>query len=295
MKFFAFFMPVILMLLAGCPSQEKSSKLTVAAGLPPVAGIASAIGKDRVTVVSMLPEGRTPHDFAPRSSTMSDAAKASILLSTGMPFENKIANFMKQQNRKICDVSKDIRRIAFHDGGNHDHHHHEGCSHDDHDPHVWLSPANATIIADNILAEFVAADPENQAFYRENHRLLKEELAMIDREISAKLAPFKGRKFFVYHPAFGYFADAYGLTQRAIELNGREATPVQLAKITKEAKDNNISTIFIQEQFNPGSAKALARQISGNAVPLDPLAADICANLKKMAQALEAGFKTEKK
>ena len=138
-------------------------------------------------------------------------------------------------------------------------------------------------------------DPVNAVSYRKNLKDFSIKLKKIDQEISAKLTPYKGRTFFVYHPAFGYFANAYGLKQRAIELNGREASPAQLAQITKEAKAGNISTIFIQEQFNPGSAKALARQIGGVAAPLDPLAADICENFIKIARSLESGFNAEKK
>ncbi|MBO7328266.1 MAG: zinc ABC transporter substrate-binding protein [Lentisphaeria bacterium] len=283
------------LLLTGCPSAENNEKTAVAAGLPPVAEIAAVIGGEKINVIQMLPQGRTPHDFAPRTSTMRDAAKAKILLTTGMPFENKIADFMRQHKRIICDVSLGIERIAFDDGGTHEHKHHDGCSHDDHDPHVWLSPVNALIIAQNIYNQLVSLDPENAIYYKENFETFSEKLKDIDREISAKLAPYKGKTFFVYHPAFGYFAHAYNLKQRAIELNGREASPAQLAQITKEAKEGNIHTIFIQEQFNPGSARALARQIGGIAAPLDPLAADICENFRKMAQALETGFNSEKK
>lgn len=283
------------LILSGCPAPDKNKKVTVAAGLPPIAKIAAEIGGKNIDIIQMLPQGRTPHDFVPRTSTMSDAAKAKILLSTGMPFENKIADFMRQQKRKVCDVSAGIKRIAFNDGGNHNHKHHDGCSHDDHDPHVWLSPANALIIAENICNEFVLLDPVNAVSYRKNLEIFSKKLKEIDRETAEKLAPYKGRTFFVYHPAFGYFANAYGLKQRAIELNGREASPAQLAQITKEAKAGNISTIFIQEQFNPGSAKALARQIGGVAAPLDPLAADICENFIKIARSLESGFNAEKK
>lgn len=285
----------VLALFTGCLPQKKSDKLTVAAGLPPVAGIVSAIGGDRVNVISILPQGRTPHDFAPRTATIKEVSGAAVLFSTGMPFENKVADFVKKQNRKVCDVSAGIERIAFHDGGNHDHHHHDGCTHDDHDPHVWLSPKNAEIIAGNVLHELVLLDPANESYYRENYNKLCSKLTELDKETSRKLAPYKGRTFFVYHPAFGYFAHAYGLKQRAIELNGREATPAQLAQITKEAQAENISTIFVQEQFNPGSAQALARQINGVAVPLDPLAQDVCENFKKIAESLETGFNTGKK
>ena len=284
-----------ILLCSGCPEQQKSDKLTVAAGLPPVAGIVSAIGGDKVNVISVLPQGRTPHDFTPRTATIKEVSGASVLFSTGMPFENKIAEFVKKQNHRVCDVSAGIDRIAFHDGSLHDHHHHDGCSSDDHDPHIWLSPANARKIAENVCNELISLDPANESYYRENCKKLCDKLTELDKKNAVKLAPHKGKTFFVYHPAFGYFANAYGLKQRAIELNGREATPAQLAKITQEAKECGISTVFVQEQFNPGSAEALARQIKGNVVALDPLAEDICGNLEKITDALEAGFNTGKK
>ena len=85
------------------------------------------------------------------------------------------------------------------------------------------------------------------------------------------------------------------MKQRAIELNGREATAVQLATITREAKKAGVSVIFVQEQFNPGSAQALARQIGGDVAPLDPLATDLISNFKKIADSLERGFESQKK
>ena len=280
---------VLLFTVTGCPQKTAGGKLKTAAGLPPVAGLAAAIGGDRIDVVSVLPEGKTPHDFTPRNETIRETSGAKIFFTTGMPFENKISAFMKQR-AKICDVSAGIERIAFQDGRNNDHHHHDGCSHDDHDPHVWLSPANAVVIAENICAELTAADPDGKEFYEKNLQQLKEKLLEIDRETAKKLHPHAGKSFFVYHPAFGYFAKNYNLKQRAIELNGREASAADLAQIIREAKAADIHTVFVQEQFNPRNANALAKEIGGKVVPLDPLAADISVNLRKIADSIAAGF-----
>ncbi|MBE6356451.1 MAG: hypothetical protein E7058_04980 [Lentisphaerae bacterium] len=288
------FFACLLLTATGCPQKNTDKKFKAAAGLPPVAGLAAAIAGDRMEIITVLPEGKTPHDFTPRNETIRKTAGAQIFFTTGMPFENKIASFMKQR-AKICDVTAGIERIAFQDGRNNDHHHHDGCSHDDHDPHVWLSPANAIRIAENICAEFVAADPDGKEYYEKNLAALKEKLSALDQQISRKLHPFAGRPFFVYHPAFGYFADAYNLKQRAIELNGREASAADLAQIIKEAKAANIHTVFVQEQFNPRNANALAKEINGVAVPLDPLASNLLQNFEKIADALASGFEGNKK
>ena len=278
--------------------------MKVAVGLPPAAALAELIAGKRMEIICMLPPGRTPHDFAPRTDTVRKSAGAALFLSTGMPFENKIAEFMKGK-AAVCDISRRIKRIEFSDGDVHHHHHDDGDHDEDHDhhghhhegsdPHIWLSPKNAVIMAENICADLTAADPAGAEYYRKNLETLRERLLDIDRRIAGMLAPYKGRVFFVYHPAFGYFAEAYGLRQRAIELNGREATPVQLAQVIKDAKTENVSTIFVQEQFNPGSAKALAGEIGGSVAPLDPLAKNLPENLEKIATALLDGFRKEKK
>ena len=288
---------VLLLIITGCTDNKSPNhkKMIIAAGLPPVASIAARIAGESATVISILPQGRTPHDFTPRTETIRSVSNSRIFLSAGLPFENKIARFMKDNGKDICDVTNGIKRLAFFDGGDHLHHHHDGCTHDDYDPHVWLSPANAVIIAANVAEQLSVIDPLHKDDYQRNFEILKNELQELDRNISQRLAPHKGKTFFVYHPAFGYFADAYGLKQRAIELNGREATAVQLATITREAKKAGVSVIFVQEQFNPGSAQALARQIGGDVAPLDPLANDLISNFKKIADSLERGFESQKK
>lgn len=283
----------ILLGFTGCSRQEDNGKLRVAAGLPPIAGLTAAIGGDRVDVISVLPQGKTPHDFTPGTGTIRQTSGAKVFFTTGMPFENKISDFM-QNRAEVCDVTTGIERIAFHDGGDHDHRHHDGCTKDDHDPHVWLAPANAIAIAENILQTLCKTDPQGAEYYRQNFEILRTKLQKLDQKISVQLAPYAGRTFFVYHPAFGYFAHAYKLNQRAIELNGREATTTQLVQIRREAEAAGVKTVFIQEQFNPGSAEALARNIGGKAVALDPLAQDLSGNLEKIADAIAAGFSEKK-
>ena len=283
----------VLWIFAGCKpaSGEGSGRIKVVCGLPPTAFIASAIGGDRVQVSSMLPEGRSPHDYAPRPSDISEAGRAACFFTTGMNFEQSAVRAMPK-NVKIVDVTSGIKRRKFDDGMNccdghgHDHHHDEASL----DPHVWLSPANATAIAAVVLENLIAADPVNRDYYRENFHKFKNGMIKVDAEIKEKLSPWAGREFMVYHPAFGYFADAYKLRQYPLEINGREMNAAQLAKVIAKAKQEGIKVVFVQPQFNPRTAAELARRISGTAVPLDPLAYDLAGNFKAMAKAISRGF-----
>ena len=279
---------------AGCrrDSGRDPGKMRIFCGLPPVAFIASQIAGDKAEVDSMLPEGRSPHDYAPRPSDVQKAGTAKFFFTTGMNFENSAVKSLPE-TVNVVDVSKEIRRRRFDDGKGccdghgHDHHHHEEAALD---PHVWLSPENAGKIAVAILDSLGAADPANREYYQQNFDRFKSELEKIAADMKTQLSPFTGREFLVYHPAFGYFADVAGLRQHPLEINGREMTAVQLANVIAKAKKDNIKVVFVQKQFNPRLAGELARRIGGEALPLDPLAYDLLKNFRAMTEAVVRGF-----
>lgn len=295
------FSAVLSLFLCGCGEQPSAAdgKIRVTAGLPPVAYIAKKIAGERISVQTMLPEGKSPHDYAPGPRDVRNASGAKLFLSTGLPFEVRAVKPL--QSVKIVDVTKNAAKIPF--GG--DHEHGPGCihDHDDHtghhheamDPHIWLDFDNIAKMAKIITAEFSAVDPAGKAVFEKNCKALLAEIDSADAYIKAKLAPYKGREFFVYHAAFGYFAHRYHLKQTAIELGGREIAPARLAEVIRKARSSNTRVIFVQPQFNPASSKALADAIGGKVSPLDPLAGNVVENLKNMADTISAGFAGEVK
>ena len=299
-------LPVLLVLaFVGCgePAPAAGGALAVA-GLPPVAYLAQRLTGGAPPVKSALPEGRSPHDFAPHPADVRAIAGAKLYFSTGMPFEQAVARSLRNGKVKIVDVTRGIRRLPLTGGGcdGHDHsahahageadvHHHDGDGGADLlDPHVWLSPENCRIIAGNLLAALCEADPANAELYRRSFVELDRELAEAGQTAATGLAPYRGRSFFVYHPAFGYFAAANGLTQHGIELGGREPSPARLAEVIRAAREHGVKTIFVQPQFNPASARALAEAIHGEVVELDPLARDVMANFRLLTDKIAGGF-----
>ena len=276
---------------------SAAEKLPVSAGLPPVAHIVREIGGEYVTVSSMLPEGRSPHDYAPGTRELRLAVQSKCFFTTDMLYEQRIARALGKRV-PVADVTVNIKRLPLiaDDHGHHDHHHcgldHHSCGGDSKsgDPHVWLSPLNCAIMGQTVAAELGKLMPQ----YKKEFQLRADRFSMkmrkLNENIAKRLAPYKGKNFFVYHPAFGYAAALYQLNQKAIELGGREATPTRMAAVIREARKQGVKTVFVQKQFNPASAKALANALKGEVVELDPLAADVEKNLLLLCDALVKGF-----
>lgn len=165
--------------------------------------------------------------------------------------------------------------------------HHQGGI----DPHIWLSPRTVKIQVKHILNAVIEIDRENQEFYKENYRLFLRDIDHLDREIKTILEQYKGRKFMVFHPAWSYFAREYSLEQLPIEVEGKAPNPANLKKIIDIARKENIRIIFVQEQFDTNSARAVAAEIGGQVVKIDPLALDWLDNMKKIAQSLSDTLK----
>ncbi|MDO8945870.1 MAG: zinc ABC transporter substrate-binding protein [Desulfocapsaceae bacterium] len=127
----------------------------------------------------------------------------------------------------------------------------------------------------------------NRSTYEKNLLEVNRTLDQLHQQITQELAPFQGASFYVFHPAFGYFAHTYHLQQKAIETGGKSPSPRQLSSLITEAKTNKARVIFVQPQFDPKSASAVANAINGEVVPLDPLAEDVITNLKTMTKKIK--------
>ena len=271
-------------------------RIKAAAGLPPVAYLAKRVGGDAVAVSSVLPEGRSPHDFSPGPREVRDAASAQLFFTTGMRFETALTK-MLGSDRKVVDVSRGIERIPMlvscgHDHRDGDHGHHHDHEHDEEslDPHIWLDAENACRMAENIRDAFSALDPKNAGVYAANCAGLSSDLRARAAKLKAELSPYRGRSFYVYHPAFGYFGAMLGLRQEAVELGGREVTPARLAEVIRKARRDKVKVIFTQPQFSPASCRALERELGVTTVPADPLRSDLAENFEYLGEALKRGF-----
>lgn len=288
----------VILAVSPCAGGEA---LRVFVTVPPQAYLATRLGGTAVAVHTLINAGQDPHTYEPTPRQATDLGRAHLFFTVDMPFEKHLVGKIVAGNRglKVIDSTAGIPRLSteedHHDedsghrkGRNsaHKHDHHDGQP----DPHVWLVPANLHRMAETMALAMMAQRPDLRQVLRRNLATLQDELAALDRRITAALAPYQGRTFYVFHPAFGYFADAYNLRQKAVETGGKSPTPRQLAALIRQAGADGVKIIFVQPQFDAKSGDALARAISGTVAPLDPLAHDVIGNLNTMTEALVRAF-----
>jgi zinc transport system substrate-binding protein len=154
-----------------------------------------------------------------------------------------------------------------------------------HDPHVWTSPFNAILLAEQIRDVLVKEAPEYRRFYEANFLALKTELTELDKHIKEELAAVNSPYILVSHSSWGYFTDRYGLVQISLETDGKERGPRGLGDLVDFAARHNIKTLFIQKQHQSSAARVFAGEIGAKLVEIDPLAEEYIANLKAVTRA----------
>lgn len=272
---------VLLLCLCMFPLQLHAAspeRLDVFVSIPPLKWLCEQVAGDQVTLHLLLSKGQEPHSFEPSPRQIRALSRARLFFTAGLVFEQELSRRFAAGNLalQIVDTSKDIEKIAM-DGAVHGH------GGEAFDPHVWLSPVNLKSMAKLMTVALVRADPGRKAFYEENLEKLEKRLDTLDKQIAAKLAPYRGSSFFVFHPAFGYFAHHYHLRQVAVEMGGKSPTPKQLFSLIRKARKEGVRVLFVQPQFDPRSAQRVASAIGGTVLPLNPLAENSIENMDAMA------------
>lgn len=284
-----------ILVLAG--SAASAGPLKVVVSIAPQKYFAEMIGGERVSVTVMVPAGSSPHAYEPKPKQLSELASAALYIACGVDFEPAWLPKFAAVNPKMAmvDMTAGIERLPMlahhhHDEGAReaeDHDHEEGAG----DPHTWLSPAYARLMAMTIRDALVTADPAGAASYHAGYAAFARECDALDAKILDILAGLGDKRaFLVYHPAFGYFAATYGLTQMAIEVEGKEPSPREMAAIHEEAAEHGVTVIFIEPQFARAQAEAIAEAIGAKVAVIDPLAANWPANLVAIAEALKGAL-----
>ena len=249
-------------------SHETPGKIRVNVTILPQAEFVEKIGGEKVEVTVMIPPGASPHTYEPTPKQLIEVSKAEIYFQVGSGVDFELS-FMD----KIIGINSRLLIVNCS----------EGIKIIDKDPHVWLSPRNAEKMVRNIYDALVRIDPENEDYYRRNLESYLKELEKLDRDIRVILGNVTGRCFMIYHPAWGYFARDYNLTQIPVEREGKEPTARGLMALIDQARRLHMKVIFVSPQFDKKKAETIAENIHGRIVLLDPLAKDYVENLRSAA------------
>jgi len=297
---------ISVLFLSGCINNQTSKevsgdKINVMVSVLPQVDFVERIGGDKVQVSEMIPPGFSPATYDPSPEQLKKLQDAELYFRIGhIPFEKVQMEKLENINSKmiVVDTSKNIAllKLASHhhdeeEGEENEEEHKDEHEEEGDDPHIWLSPNLVKIQAEHIYNALVEYKPEYKDYFLDNYNQFINELTTLDARLEEIFLPVQGKTILVFHPAFGYLAAAYGFEQEAIEIEGKDPSPEHLKNIIDEARADDVKVIFVQKQFSTKSAEAIAKEIGGAVVQIDPLAKDYFDNLQNLADTIVEGLK----
>ncbi len=315
----ALLMAAIAIAAAACGSRLSSDgddKVKVSVSFNALKEFAAAVGGDKVAISVIIPDGTEPHSFEPKAQDLSAIKEADIFVMSGLGMELWAENAVNAAGNTgliVVDASAGVQTIAnaddahndeehdeehedAHDGaqtehedaGEEEHHHHE---HGAYDPHIWLSPLCAQIMAKNIKDAFVKADPENSTYYEKNYTAFSDKLQSLYTEYSEKFSTAPNKSFVTGHAAFAYLCRDFGLVQNSVEDVFAEGEPSaqQLATLVDYCRENHITTIFTEALVSTAVSETLAHEVGAVVKPIYTMAS--AENGKSYLERMEENLK----
>ncbi|MBK5538194.1 zinc ABC transporter substrate-binding protein [Pseudomonas sp. TH05] len=291
-RLFALFVAFTVNLFVIGAAQAEVQVLT---SIKPLQLIAAAV-QDGVAVPEvLLPPGASPHNYALRPSDVRKVQSVDLLYWIGPDMEGFLPRVLK--GRTLPSVAlQDIpglklRRFAedshshAEDANEHDHDHRPGSL----DAHLWLSPVNARVIAARMAADLSAADPANAARYQSNLNAFEGRLDALDARLKQRLAGIAGKPYFVFHEAFDYFEDDYGLKHTGVFSVAAEVQPgaQHVAAMRTRLQEVGKTCVFSEPPLRPRLAETLIAGLPVKLAELDALGGYTPATAQGYEQVLE--------
>lgn len=286
--------------LAACgdDSGAADGKVSVAASFYPMAFLAQQIGGDHVHVQNLTKPGVEPHDLelSPKQTGELSQVDMVVYLKGFQPAVDEAVEQSEVKNvaeattfTSLEKHGNDVHGEKDHEGHDHGesgHDHgesgdeadggHEGHDHGAEgsaDPHVWLDPVRYAQIAKGVGKELQQADPGHKAEYKKNTAALVSRIEKLDKDFTKGLKDKKRDTFITTHSAFGYLAERYGLHEEAVTGIDPESepSPARMKDLHKVAKQDDVNTVFFEDNASDKTAKTLAKDLRLKTSVLSPL------------------------
>ncbi|MBV7525835.1 MULTISPECIES: zinc ABC transporter substrate-binding protein ZnuA [Pseudomonas] len=274
---------------------SAQAEVKVLTSIKPLQLIAAAV-QDGVAIPEvLLPPGASPHNYALRPSDVRKVQSVDLLYWIGPDMEGflpRVLNGRTLPNVAVQDLpGMKLRHFAednhshAEEADEHDHDHRPGSL----DAHLWLSPVNARVIATKMAADLSAADPANAARYQSNLKAFDERLDALDARLKKRLADVQGKPYFVFHEAFDYFEDAYGLKHVGVFSVAAEVQPgaQHVAAMRARLQEVGKTCVFSEPPLRPRLAETLVAGLPVKLAELDALGGYTPATAQGYEQVLE--------
>lgn len=267
----------VALVVASCGNRETKIENCAVVSIFPLKPLVQEILGNDFEVLVLVPQGASPETFEPTPKQLQKVESARFVFGTGLlAFEQELLNRVARKEQ-IINLSQGIEVI----GGccSHAHHHHDHGHAHGVDPHVWCSPKSLVKMAEN-MHNAIDLEMSDSTKYTERYNALNTKLLALDREVAEMCSKSSHKSFLIYHPALTYLARDYGLTQIAIENEGKEPSSKRLNHIIKHAREDGVKHVFYQSEFPASSVEVICNDIGATAVEINPLDENIIDNIR---------------
>jgi zinc transport system substrate-binding protein len=241
----------------------------------PLAGIVERLAGGAAEVRVLVPPGADVETFAPTPRDVAALERARLAVTVGDP----AVLFERLHLDPWLADHPDVPRIRLADA--------PGSAAD---PHLWLSPRAVAAVLPEIARHLSALVPAAAGAIAARRDELAREAAALDRELARRFAGATARSFVIQHPSLECWARDYGLTQIAIEAEGKEPSPARLAALVERARAGRASAVLVQRGVPGRGGEIVAAAIGARTIEIDPMDADWLASLRRIADAVAAAL-----
>ena len=282
--------------------------INVVASVKPVHSLVSGVMEGAGKPDLIVQGSASPHTYSLKPSQAKQLEEADLVFWMGHELESFLEKPLEAiaTSAHVVELidSSSLKKIKMREGGmfdahahdehegHDDHDEHEG--HDDHDEHeghddhhdhghgefdihVWLDPENAKVLVNEIKLALIEKDPSNASIYEANSKKINLKLDQLINEVSSKLESEKGKGYVVFHDAYQYFEERFGMSAVGSITVSPEVVPGanRIRELKEKIVDLNATCVFSEPQFEPKLVSTVIEGTQANTGVLDPLGASI--------------------
>jgi zinc transport system substrate-binding protein len=263
------FLLSVFIISCGQHNNDKGSRI-ITVSIAPFKYFVEKIAGEDFTVNVMVPAGSNPHIYEPFPEQINKLRRSVAYISNGY------LGFEMTWLDRFYETNKSMKRLSLGDKIEPlvSEHNHKGAQVEGADPHYWMSPKCALIIASSVKEFLCQLNPSQKQKYESNYQSLVLTMHEIDNKAQNFFSDMQNRSFMIYHPNLGYMARDYNLEEIPVEYEGKEPTPSRMKDLIDRARKERLKTIFVQREYDTKNAKAIANEIGAKLKIIDPLSED---------------------
>ncbi len=254
----------------------------VAVSIPPQKFLIDEIGAGACTCLVVIDKGQDPHVFEPTPRQLVALRRCDVYFRIGLPFEDVLVD-------KLLKVNPGMRVAGVTNAVGHapDTHGHEaGAESRSEDPHVWMSPDELVEISAAMAEELSRLDPADAGTYSTRQAQFMAKTAALKQALSTRLARAGVEIVVVYHPAWGHFAEAFGLEQVAVESHGQTPGARHLEAVSEAVRKQGVKVMLVQNETERRRIASFAGKLGLRTVVVHPMAEDVFGTMRATVEAL---------